>query len=235
MSSDNGIYILKTRAAKPIIESDFEYRVIHAQAIENICYDVMTGQYQKDFVPEVVYDYFGECKVFRHEYEARQHAHELEAQHDILEYGVSTLDHSHQIFPSHLTQDDVERYEVEMDKEMDRRRAKREQARQAWLERNKVTLNVLPQGRMQAPNGSEFEMRVMYGEMKNADGSRLGGRVFPELDGTFSFIPDYNDVEELARQVRDAVEIADAAVVEVHESTLVAVADTIDELCGKVL
>jgi len=115
MSSDNGIYILKTKPAGNVyvvpdeenssisegfmVRPDtFEYRVVHAQCIENLYYDVATGQHNQDFTPEDAYMYFKECQVFYDEGKASAYAFRLAEQHPILEYGVSILNHGEQIF-----------------------------------------------------------------------------------------------------------------------------------------
>lgn len=201
MSADNGIYVLKTKVDKfwvreaPELFEDrgpgrFEYRVAHAMAVENICYNMKTGDYQKDFIPEIVFDYFGDCRVFIDEGEALKYAHELEKEYDILEYGVSILDHSHQVFPSNLTKDDVERYEVEMDKEANRHRAEREQERQEWVANNQVGLTPLADGCLRAPGGGEFVPRVMYGDLMVAPGKTLRGRVTVGDRGECTFLPE---------------------------------------------
>jgi len=56
MSADNGTYILQTYGP--------EFRVVHAQAIDNIY-----GQYHNESLtwtpnPDMIVSYFGECKVF---------------------------------------------------------------------------------------------------------------------------------------------------------------------------
>ncbi|MDD5220608.1 MAG: hypothetical protein PHV11_08585 [Candidatus Bipolaricaulis sp.] len=78
MSADNGIYIAKFPEG---------YRVIHAQAIDNI-----------DFFPEgtverrnVLRDYFGDSKVIKTEEEAWDVAIELSKEYNYLEYGTSFL------------------------------------------------------------------------------------------------------------------------------------------------
>ena len=188
MSADNGIYILKTKA--PAGEG-FEYRVEHAMAIENICYNVATGEYQKDFIPEVAFDYFGRSDVFTDEGEALKYAHEQEPMYEILEYGVSILNHAHQVFPSHLTSDDVERYEVEIDREMSRQRARRDAEQQAWLEKNRMPLHQVPQGRFISPyHEGEFVPDVAYGMWRSKDGTTKHGRLEYHENSTYTFIPD---------------------------------------------
>ena len=94
MSADNGIYILKTPADDG---EGFEYRVRHAQAIDNIYWDdTAPGHNNPDGVPEIVVEYFGKCDVLTEE-EAHKKAFELEEEvlnddFGILEYGVSTIE-----------------------------------------------------------------------------------------------------------------------------------------------
>jgi len=78
MSADNGIYIAKFPEG---------YRVIHAQAIDNI-----------DFFPEgtverrnVLKEYFWGSKIIKTEEEAWNVARELSKEYDYLEYGTSFL------------------------------------------------------------------------------------------------------------------------------------------------
>jgi len=92
MSSDNGIYILKTKQAGEFA-TGFEYRVLHAQCIENLYYDIDTGLYRENFIPEEAFAYFKECQPFFEEALALRYAHYLAEQHPILEYGVSILHH----------------------------------------------------------------------------------------------------------------------------------------------
>lgn len=89
MSADNGVYILES----PIKNGQgTEFRVIHAQAIENINYDVPEGE----FNDEQLINYFGDCKILTAK-AASTTALELEKgimSDDfcpILEYGISTI------------------------------------------------------------------------------------------------------------------------------------------------
>jgi hypothetical protein len=97
MSADNGIYILQT----PVMNGDgFEYRVVHAQAIDNIFWG--ENGYNKDGDPKAVVEYFGKCEVFQGEESARTEAFRLydeitegEDGYGIVEYGVSTIELPH--------------------------------------------------------------------------------------------------------------------------------------------
>ena len=55
MSADNGIYVGKFPTVDP---NNFEYRVIHAQAIENLSYETPDNC---DYSPEEVVRYFGQA------------------------------------------------------------------------------------------------------------------------------------------------------------------------------
>ena len=94
MSADNGIYILATPTEDA---GDLEYRVRHAQAIENIYWDEESGSLIYDRInPTQLVAYFGECEVLSQE-EAHKKAFELEEEilNDdfcpVLEYGINTI------------------------------------------------------------------------------------------------------------------------------------------------
>ncbi len=73
MSADNGIYILGTK--KPNTEKEFEFRVVHAQSINNITW---AGSPEfDDLNATIVCDYFGRSNIYTLE-EARERAFELE-------------------------------------------------------------------------------------------------------------------------------------------------------------
>jgi hypothetical protein len=97
MSSDNGIYILKT----PKDDGEgFDYRVIHAQAIENIYWDDVNKCEGPDPNPAILLEYFGEAPVMTKD-EAAKKAFEMEEEIleddfcPILEYGISTIELLH--------------------------------------------------------------------------------------------------------------------------------------------
>lgn len=78
MSADNAILIAHFPDG---------YRVIHAQAIENIdYYPAGSKEYKK-----VLKDYFGNAKVFETEKEAYEEAERKANDTDILEYGVINI------------------------------------------------------------------------------------------------------------------------------------------------
>lgn len=83
MSADNGVYILRTKGP--------EFRVVHAQAIDNIDYD---PPQDLSFNPDVVLDYFGQSKVYKSEAEALLAARQIQKGLPICEYGICTLDYS---------------------------------------------------------------------------------------------------------------------------------------------
>ena len=81
MSADNGIYI----AEFPKEDGTIEYRVAHAQAIENVDYG--TTQEQDAYRAAI----FGEARCFSNKDDAILFAHKEEESYDILEYGVSRI------------------------------------------------------------------------------------------------------------------------------------------------
>jgi hypothetical protein len=95
MSADNGIYI--GRFPKAENSSEFEFRVIHAQAIDNIYFfnNEEERQQHRGENPRGIVEYFGEAEVLD-EKDARQKAFDLEQgieddDFGILEYGISSL------------------------------------------------------------------------------------------------------------------------------------------------
>ena len=88
MSADNGIYILKSPKG-----NSFEFRVIHAQAIENINYDPD----ESGFNIEALKTYFGRAQVFSDEDKAAKEACSMadavvgDTFCPILEYGISYI------------------------------------------------------------------------------------------------------------------------------------------------
>jgi hypothetical protein len=81
MSSDNGIYILKTPK-----ENGFEYRVTHAQAIDNLWWENEDGN------PKEIVAYFGSCRVFTSDDEAFLEAKRLYDDYGYTEYGIIKID-----------------------------------------------------------------------------------------------------------------------------------------------
>jgi len=115
VSADNGIYLLKT----PQENSDgFEYRVIHAQAIENIYFDdTLPNHNNPEGTPEEVVAYFGNCEVLTEE-AAQKKALKIydEIMEDdfcpIVEYGICpiNLPHSFQWYKDQLCKRSVDRF-----------------------------------------------------------------------------------------------------------------------------
>lgn len=88
MSADNGIYILKTKD---------QYRVTHAQAIENIYWEhgntyayYLNCQHEK-YVPTRVVEYWGDCKYTRSAEKAQQIAEAMLRRIGFVEYGIRTF------------------------------------------------------------------------------------------------------------------------------------------------
>lgn len=186
MSADNGIYVLKTLAQGVSGEPSarFEYRVAHASAIDNLYYDVETGEHRANFIPEMAYEYFGNAPIFLDEGEAFKHAFEEAEDYDVLEYGVSMLNHENQPFPSNLTPDDVERYEVEIDKVINRHRAQREIAHQEKLAAAKIVLQ----------GGENFEPGAIYGYLIKPDGEKVHGSLHGVKSVSLSVNPGKEEV-----------------------------------------
>jgi hypothetical protein len=96
MSADNGIYIGRFKCGHPIEsckDDGFEYRVIHAQAIENCDYDSDCPTYITD---SYRVDYYGGADVCYTEKEAWEQARTMEKEnaesdYPVLEYGVSEI------------------------------------------------------------------------------------------------------------------------------------------------
>ncbi len=94
MSADNGVYLLKT----PTLAGVFEWRVIHAQAIDNIFYDEAE---HGEGNPKYVVDYFGEAPVFEKHTQALAFASQIydDIMNDdwggIVEYGICGIELPH--------------------------------------------------------------------------------------------------------------------------------------------
>lgn len=86
MSADNGVYILKSPV--PPDSGEFEYRVTHAMAIDNINYEPDV----EGFNTERLKRYFGSCHVFRDKSKALINADEIARECEILEYGIQFID-----------------------------------------------------------------------------------------------------------------------------------------------
>jgi hypothetical protein len=107
MSADNGIYILITKGA----EGSSEFRVAHAQAIENIEWE--KELYGGVWNPFEVWRYFKDCEVFTSHTEANNYAinllTEIISRFGVCEYGVSLLKFPDQEFPK-ITDEQYEEY-----------------------------------------------------------------------------------------------------------------------------
>lgn len=97
MSADNGIYILKSEGP--------EWRIAHAQAIENINWNEETKSSadQNHFNMEEVKQYFGESRVFLSEQDVCEEAVKMETEicqsdFPVLEYGICEIRMPHK-FP----------------------------------------------------------------------------------------------------------------------------------------
>ena len=83
MSADNGVYLLQTEGP--------EYRVVYAQAIDNI-YGKFNDETNKwDGNPDAILDTFGKSKVFTDIEEAWDHANHLAEDYEWLEDGVCLI------------------------------------------------------------------------------------------------------------------------------------------------
>jgi hypothetical protein len=80
MSADNGIYILETKGP--------EYRVIHAQNIEEVYGNFSDDSFRWQGDPEVMLEYFSNAPVFTDEKKALDYAIELSHNYEYLEYGI---------------------------------------------------------------------------------------------------------------------------------------------------
>jgi hypothetical protein len=96
MSADNGIYLLETPAVKGSKKK--EYRVIHAQAIDNIYWDEnCPNNNNSEGNPSQVVAYFGNTTAFNDAETAWGYAREIEKKIlsddycPILEYGISSI------------------------------------------------------------------------------------------------------------------------------------------------
>ena len=88
MSADNGIYILRTKD---------QYRVAHLQAIDNVSWSIIDGDWQNKkstrgkCVPTRVVAMWGNCKFTRDEGKALSLAHKWANSLPICEYGVNVI------------------------------------------------------------------------------------------------------------------------------------------------
>lgn len=106
MSSDNGIYILRTLRTRRIkgacsikSEPHYVYRVAHAQAIDNFDWYEQNQPYNLGFYMQTIW---GSSEVFESRNAALRYAHSIERRYDILEYGVCELRTKDYIFPGEM-------------------------------------------------------------------------------------------------------------------------------------
>ena len=100
MSADNGVYILETRGQR---RGEKVYRVVHAQAIENIEWEPDYPAREPRLNRKYTLMYFGEAVAWTNLDHALEYAKELHdeiADEGIVEYGICFLDHSCVHFPS---------------------------------------------------------------------------------------------------------------------------------------
>lgn len=175
MSADNGIYVLKTMAPGPQSDAEcqegsiapfYEYRVTHAQAIDNLYYDLTVSECKQDFTPEVAYSYFKECQAFYDEGQALSYAHKRADQEDILEYGVCILNHPEQIFQT-FTDEEIAAFYRRCEETMAAHRKSRDEEMEA--KRNSATVRLAP--------GDKFHPTRIVGFIVTPDGERVYGQI----------------------------------------------------------
>ena len=83
MSADNGIYILKTKD---------QYRVVHAQAIENLWWSYIDMDNQDEIVPTRIMEYYNDSLVFTDETKIQKVAHIILKNFPYVEYGIQTIE-----------------------------------------------------------------------------------------------------------------------------------------------
>lgn len=86
MSADSGVYLLQTKG-----ETGPEYRVVYAQAIDNIYGKFNEETNHWDGNPEMMLDYFGQSEVFTDLEQAWDHANHLAEEYEWLEDGVCLI------------------------------------------------------------------------------------------------------------------------------------------------
>lgn len=82
MSADNGIYILKTKD---------QYRVIYAQAIENLYWNPLDESNFDKLIPTRIVEYYGKSKYTHNKDIVRDIAFNMARKIPVLEYGVSEI------------------------------------------------------------------------------------------------------------------------------------------------
>ena len=82
MSADNGIYILKTKD---------QYRIIHAQAIENLWWSYIHKESQDDIIPTRILEYYNDSPIFTDEAKVQKVAFSMLNNFPYVEYGIQTI------------------------------------------------------------------------------------------------------------------------------------------------
>jgi hypothetical protein len=85
MSSDNGVYILKTG-----FDQYNQFRVLRTQAIENLWWSIIDRCEKPEIVPTRIMEYFGDCRYTRNENIALKLASDMERKYP-TEYGVRVI------------------------------------------------------------------------------------------------------------------------------------------------
>lgn len=83
MSADNGVYVLQTYGP--------EFRVVYAQAIDNIFGKFNDETLHWDGNPDMMVEYFGKSKVYTDLDDAMNEAERLSYDYDYLEDGVCLI------------------------------------------------------------------------------------------------------------------------------------------------
>ena len=110
MSADNGIYILKTKD---------QYRVTHAQAIENIYwehdsrYACYINERTNKLVPTRVIEYWGGCRYTRNPETAYKIAETMLKRIGFVEYGIRTFTYNKTW--KHIVKDAKKKAEIEIE------------------------------------------------------------------------------------------------------------------------
>jgi len=110
MSADNGIYILKSKD---------QYRVAHLQAIDNVSWSIIDGNWQDKketrgkCVPTRVIEMWGKCKYTRDEGVALRLAHKWASSLPICEYGINIITYNKTW--KHIVEDAKEYAQKEID------------------------------------------------------------------------------------------------------------------------
>jgi hypothetical protein len=139
MSADNGIYILESISPLSNDNDDptHEYRVIEAQAIDNIFYHPDSGPEDTPYHPHLV-QYFNQSQIYQTKDEAYTEAQKMydrimDDDYGIIEYGISEI-HIREIFPTMaLEQANAQSEKDSKEFEKIQRNARKEQQKQDEL------------------------------------------------------------------------------------------------------